>query len=105
MSKRHNILPTGTSFSISSAGKIESVQEFKTKLNFSNNCFIANDSHVKVVWLHVVVFGKHGLLHFWDNVHLFKYYPVKVPQNCFNYFSCPNQTYILVSQVSFALDK
>ena len=46
MSKRHNILPTGTSFFISSAGKIESVQEFKTKLNFSNNCFIANDSHV-----------------------------------------------------------
>ena len=32
MSKRHNILPTGTSFSISSEGKIESVQELTVKL-------------------------------------------------------------------------
>ena len=32
MLKRHNILPTRTSFFISSAGKIESVQEFKIKL-------------------------------------------------------------------------
>ena len=32
MSKRHNILPTRTSLFISSAGKIESVQEFKIKL-------------------------------------------------------------------------
>ena len=32
MSKRHKILPTRTRFFISSAGKIESVQEFKIKL-------------------------------------------------------------------------
>ena len=32
MLKRHNILPTRTSFFISSPGKIESVQEFKIKL-------------------------------------------------------------------------
>ena len=32
MSKRHNISPTRTSFTILSAGKIESVQEFKIKL-------------------------------------------------------------------------
>ena len=32
MSKRHNILPTRTGFFISSAGKIESVQELKVKL-------------------------------------------------------------------------
>ena len=31
MLKRHNILPTRTSFFISSAGKTESVQEFKIK--------------------------------------------------------------------------
>ena len=31
-SKRHNILPTRASFFISSAGKIESVQEFKIKI-------------------------------------------------------------------------
>ena len=32
MSKRHNILPTKTSFFIASAGKNESVQEVKIKL-------------------------------------------------------------------------
>ena len=32
MSKRHNVLPTKTSFFISSEGKIESVQEFKIKI-------------------------------------------------------------------------
>ena len=32
MWKRHNILPTRTSFFISSAGKIKSVQRFKIKL-------------------------------------------------------------------------
>ena len=32
MSKRYNILPTATSFFISSAEKIENVQEFKVKL-------------------------------------------------------------------------
>ena len=32
MSKRHNLLPTRTSSFISSAGKIENVQEFKVKL-------------------------------------------------------------------------
>ena len=31
MSKCHNILPTRTCFFISSAGKIESMQEFKVK--------------------------------------------------------------------------
>ena len=32
MSKRHNILQTKTSFFISSAGKVESVSEFKMKI-------------------------------------------------------------------------
>ena len=66
MSKRHNILPTRTSFFISSAGKIESVQEFKifqatfpVFQNFSSSCFIASDIHVKIIWLHVVVFSEH----------------------------------------------
>ena len=36
-SKRHNILPTISSFFISSIEKIESVQEFK--LNFSSSCY------------------------------------------------------------------
>ena len=32
LAKRHNILPTRTGFFISSAGKIENVQEFKVKM-------------------------------------------------------------------------
>ena len=55
MSKRHNILPTRTSFFISSAGKIKIVQKFEIQL--LSSCFIADDSNVKVVWLHVVVFS------------------------------------------------
>ena len=75
-----------------------------SKLNFSGSCSIADDSHIKIVWLHVVVFSEH-ILHFWDNFHLFKYYPVKVPQICFNSFNYSNQTCIQVSKFSFALDK
>ena len=103
MSKRHNILPTITTLFISSAGKIEDMQEFKIKL--LELLFIANGSHVKKVWLHVIVFWEHGILHILDNVYLFKYYPMKVPQNCFNYFNCSNQACIQVSKFSFALDK
>ena len=76
-----------------------------SKLNFSSSCFIADDSHVKIVWLHVVVFSKHDVFLFWDNVHLSKYYPVKAPQNCFNSFNYSNQTCIQVSKFSFALDE
>ena len=48
MSKRHNILRTRTR-------SLFQVQEIKVKL-FSSSCFIADDSHAKIVWLHVVVF-------------------------------------------------
>ena len=75
-----------------------------SKLNFSSSCFIADDSHVKTVWLHVVVFSEHDILDFWNIVHLFKCYPVKVPQNCFDSFSCSNQTCTQVSTFSFTLD-
>ena len=37
-----------------------------SKLSFSSSFFIADDSHVKIVWLHVVVFSEHNILHFWD---------------------------------------
>ena len=76
-----------------------------SKLNFLSNCFSADDSHVKIVWLHIVVFSEHDIFHFYDNVHLFKYCPVKVSQNCFNSFSCSSQTCIQVSTFSFAVDK
>ena len=35
-----------------------------SKLNFLSSCFIAYDSHVKIVWLHVVVFSEYDILHF-----------------------------------------
>ena len=69
---------------------VETSQYFtcrNSKLNFSSSCFIADDSHVITVWLHVVVSNEHDILHFLDNVHLFKYYLVKVLQNCFNSFN------------------
>ena len=62
MLKRHNILPTRTSFFISSAGKIESVKELKMKL-FEYSCFAADDSHVKIIWLYLVVLTEY-ILHF-----------------------------------------
>ena len=71
-----------------------------SKLHFSSSCFVADESHVQFVWLHVVVFSKHDILHFWDNVDLLKYYPVKVPQNCFHSFNYSNQTSIQVSKFS-----
>ena len=35
-----------------------------SKLNFSSSSFIADDNHVKIVWLHVVVSIKHDILYF-----------------------------------------
>ena len=61
MSKLRNILPTRTSFFISSARKIENMQEFKMKL-FEQ--LFTDDSHIKIVWLYVVVFTVSDLLHF-----------------------------------------
>ena len=76
-----------------------------SKLNFLSSCFNAEDSHVRIVWLHVVVFSERGILHFWDNFSLFEYCTVKIPQNCFNCFNYSNQTCIQVSKFSRALDK
>ena len=33
-------------------------------LNFSSSCSTADDSYVKIVWLHVVVFSEHDILYF-----------------------------------------
>ena len=60
MSKRHNILPTRISFFISSSGKMENVQEFKVKLF---KYLFTDCSHIKIVWLHVIVFTEHDLVH------------------------------------------
>ena len=62
-SKRYNILSTKTSFFISSAEEIESVQELK-KNSFSSSYFIEGDSHIKTICLHIVIFIKHRILYF-----------------------------------------
>ena len=75
------------------------------KWNYPSSRFIANDNYVKIVWLHVVVFNEHDILHSRDNVHLLKYYPVKVSQHCFYSFNSSNQTGMQVSKLSFEVDK
>ena len=77
MSKHHNKLPTKISFFIWTSGKIEGMQD--SKLNFSSSCFNADDSHVKIVWLHAVTFSENDVLYFWDIVDLFKHYSGKAP--------------------------
>ena len=58
----------------------EKLKPFRSsKLNLSSKCFIADNSHIKIVWLRVLVFSEHRILHFWENIHLFKYYSVEVP--------------------------
>ena len=52
-----------------------------------------------------VVSNEHDVLHFRDNVHLLKYYPVKVSQNFFYSFNCSDQTGMQASKFSFLLDK
>ena len=76
-----------------------------SKLNFSSSSFIADDSHVKIVWLDRVIFSKHDILHFWDNVYLFKYYLVRVHQNYFHSFNNSNQACIQILTFLCALDK
>ena len=82
----------------------EKLKAYKnSKSNLPSSCVIADDTHVIVVWLDVVVFNKHDISYFWNNVHLFKYYPVKIPQNCFNSFNYLNQTCNQVFKFSAAL--
>ena len=76
-----------------------------TKWSYSSSRFIANDSYVKIVWLHAVVFNEHDVLRSRDYVHLLKYYPVKVSQNRFYSCNSSNQTGMQVSKFSFAVDK
>ena len=43
----------------------EKLKAFRgSKLTFSSSCFIADDSHIKIVWLHVVVFREDDVLNF-----------------------------------------
>ena len=90
MSKRLNILPTRASFFISSAGKIESVREFKT------NFYSTNDSHIKIMCSYIVVFNVQAILYF---LRQFSFI------NCFDLFNYSNKTGMQISKCSFALVK
>ena len=83
MSKRCNIWSTKISFLISSSGKLKTCRNLKW--NFFSSCLQIT---VITVWL-LIVFTEHNLLHFLGNVHLLKYYPVKVPQYCFTLHGKP----------------
>ena len=50
-----------------------------TVIIFSSSCFIAGDSHVKIICLYIAVFNEHDILHFRDDAHLPKHYPIKKP--------------------------
>ena len=101
MSKSYNILPTIASFFMSSSGKTEACGNSRTS---SSSCFIAGDTHIKIIFSYAVVSNKNAILYFWDDVHFLKHYPIKLPQNCFDLFRCTNQTGIQISKFSFALD-
>ena len=62
MSKRHNILPARTASSIQAQEKLKACRS--SKLKSSSSCFIADESHIKIVWLHAVVFSEHDILNF-----------------------------------------
>ena len=43
---------------------------------FSSKCFTEGDSYVTIICVYSVVFNKHDTLHFRDNAHLPKNYPM-----------------------------
>ena len=49
---------------LASLFQVQKKLKASSKLNFSISYFIAKDSHVKIVWLHTVVFSEPDLLHF-----------------------------------------
>ena len=91
MSKRHNILPTRDNFFISYTGKIENVEN---QMSFLRSGFIAGDSHIKLISSQAVVLNENAMYCFSNNVHLLKYFPIKLPQNCFDSFNYTNQIVI-----------
>ena len=59
---------------MSNAGNIEAMQEFKIAV--SSSCFIVDDSHLRIISSHPVVFNEIAILYFWDNIHLLQHYPI-----------------------------
>ena len=63
-----------------------------SKWSFSSSCFINVDSQIKIISWHTVVFNENAILRFSVNVHLLKYFSIKVLQNFSNSYNCTNQT-------------
>ena len=62
MLKRHNIYQEEL---VSLFQVQEKLKAYKfSKSNILKSCFVTDDSHVKIVWLHAVVFSEHDILHF-----------------------------------------
>ena len=62
MLKRHNIYQQELVSLFKVQKKLKACRS--SKLNFSSSCFIADDSRIKFVWLRIVIFSKHDILHF-----------------------------------------
>ena len=45
------------------------------------------------------------ILHFGDNAHSFKFYPINVPRKCLDLFKCSTHTDIQIFKYLFAQDK
>ena len=76
-----------------------------SKLSFSSSCFIAGNSHIKIISSHTVVLNENAILSFSDNVHISNYFPMKEPQNGFYSFSSTDQIGMQISKFFIALDK
>ena len=56
------------------------------KKSFSSGYFIAADNHIKTIRSHSAVFKEYGILFFLEKSIHTTHYPMKVPQNCFDFF-------------------
>ena len=68
MSKSHNILPTKTSFFVSSAGQNWNGGGIQNEFFWIAVSLQMVD--LKIIWLHVVVFTEYDIAYFWGNVYL-----------------------------------
>ena len=59
-----------------SAGKLRLCGNWKKKKKNSSSYFLADDSLIKLLCLHVIAFYKDDILPFWDNNHLSKLSPL-----------------------------
>ena len=73
-----------------------------SKRRFSSRYFIVGDNHRNIISLHKVIFSKNAILYFSYNFYLLKYFPIKVPENCFDSLNCTNKISMQISETFFA---